>query len=172
MYETHRGKSDSSEVFATIAQGGNDEVESDAEGTEMQFTDESGKIFMLRPKKATKSRNKPGNAETSKQGSVTNSQGTPNGSRPPLVCIRCGDPGHFVKDCPRPYRPVLGPRFSSNVVKQQKLCIFPTIQQIPKLKILHVCRAKNHLIQSIAANPQKNSDFGGTVGWEGGLGRQ
>ena len=86
----------------------------------MQFADESGKLFLLRPKKALKSRNKPGSAETSKRGSVTNFQGAPNGSRPALVCIRCGGPVHFVKDCPHPYRPVLDPRFATNITKQQK----------------------------------------------------
>ena len=108
------------EVSNTTAREGDGGIESETDGTEMQFADESCKIFLLRPKKAAKSRNKPGNAETSKQGSATNFQGTPNGQRPALVCIRCCDPGHFVKDCPRPYRPVLDPRFATNITKQQK----------------------------------------------------
>ena len=124
MYETHRGKTDSSEVSNAITCEGDDGNESETEGAEMQFADESGEIFLLRPKKATKSRNKPGNAETSKQGSVTNFQGTPNGPRPALVCIRCGGPGHFVKDCPHPYRPVPDPRFATNITKQQKAAHF------------------------------------------------
>ena len=65
----------------------------------------------------SKSRNMPGNAESSKRGAVNNFQGTPNIPKSPLVCIRCGDPGHFVKDCPHPYRPVLDPKFSPNATK-------------------------------------------------------
>ena len=72
---------------------------------------------MLKPKKMSKSRNMPGNAESSKRGAVNNFQGTPNIPKSPLVCIRCGDPGHFVKDCPHPYRPVLDPKFSPNATK-------------------------------------------------------
>ena len=37
-----------------------------------------------------------------------------------MVCIRCGDPGHFVTDCPHPYRPVLDPRFPTNTNKATK----------------------------------------------------
>ena len=102
MYETHRGKTDSSEVYTVTNREGEVGVESDTEGAEMQFADDSGEIFLLRPKKAAKSRNKPGNAETSKQGSVSNFQGTPNGPKPALVCIRLGDPGHFAKEFPHP----------------------------------------------------------------------
>ena len=65
----------------------------------------------------SKSRNKPGDAESCKRGAVNNCQGTPNIPKSPLVCIRCGDPGHFVKDCPHPYRAVLGPRFSTTITK-------------------------------------------------------
>ena len=32
----------------------------------------------------------------------------------------CGDPGHLVKDCPQPYRVVLGPKFSPNYTNPAK----------------------------------------------------
>ena len=114
MYDAHRGQLGSSEVFAADANGGN---EGDSSGiAEIEFAEETG-AFLLKPKKAAKSRNKPGNAESSKRGLVNNAQGAPNVPKSPSVRIRCGDPGHFVKDCPQPYRPVLGPEFSPNTMK-------------------------------------------------------
>ena len=54
MYETHRGELDSSEVFAADLNAGNDNDSSDEE--EVEFTDDTGGILLLKPKKATKSR--------------------------------------------------------------------------------------------------------------------
>ena len=68
--------------------------------------------------KPTKSRNKPGQAETAKRGAVTNFQAIPNGVDRPRVCIRCGDPSQFARDCPHPYRAVLGPQFSTTFAKK------------------------------------------------------
>ena len=73
--------------------------------------------YLLKPKNPTKSRNKPGNAETAKRGAVANSQGAPNGVKPFRVCIRRGDPGHLLKDSPPPYRAVPDPKFPSNFTK-------------------------------------------------------
>ena len=92
-------------------------MDSDSEDM-IQVTDESGRIYWMEAKKPTKSRNKPGQAETAKRGSVANSQGFPNGAQRPRVCIRCGDPSRYVKDCPQPFRPALGPEFPSNFAKK------------------------------------------------------
>ena len=90
-----------------------EEGNSDTEwGDIIQFDDGAGGIFPTKPTKAAKSRNKPGQGETAKRGAVTNFQGTPKGVRKPMVCIRCGDPSHFVKDCPHHYRPALNIKFS------------------------------------------------------------
>ena len=91
------GEIDSPDEFnAWIKSDQEDEI-SDDDGTEQQFMDESGKILLLRPNKASESRNKPGNAETSKRGSVTYSQGTSNATKPGLVCILCGARGDSLK---------------------------------------------------------------------------
>ena len=118
MYETHKSKIDPSEVFTTgNTENGEEHSESEEEST-VQLTNEEGKVFLMKVKKAVKSRNKPGQAESSKRGSVTNFQGVPNGIQKPRVCIRCGDPSHFVRDCPHPYRAVLDPRFATTFVKK------------------------------------------------------
>ena len=57
MYEAHRGEIDSSGMFVTELARGNDCTSSETE--EIEFADEAGNVFLLKPKKATKSRNKP-----------------------------------------------------------------------------------------------------------------
>ena len=76
MYETHRGKTNASEVpheNHNPEDGGESETD---KGGAIQFADVGGGIFPIRPKKPTKSRDAPGQAETSKRGSENNRQGT------------------------------------------------------------------------------------------------
>ena len=118
MYGTHRSKNDASEVFlGQNAENSDGNSESEEEET-IKVTNGEEKVFLMGVKKATKSRNNPGQAETSKRGAIANFQWVPSGIQRPRVCIRCGDPSLFVKDCPRPYRAVMGPRFSTTFVKK------------------------------------------------------
>ena len=71
MYETHKSKPDSSEVFMAKNIESDEENSESEEGNTVQLTNEEGKVFLMKVKKATKSRNKPGQAESSKRGAVT-----------------------------------------------------------------------------------------------------
>ena len=54
MYETHRGKIDSHGAFVTDLDRAQEGASSETEASE--FVGESGNIFLLKPKKAAKSR--------------------------------------------------------------------------------------------------------------------
>ena len=123
MYETHRPKIDSTEVFAA-GHGQNpmqsthsdqttvDELESEEDWDDsMAVTMEDGSVFLMKPKKATKSRNAPGIHEAAKRGAVNTFRNVPN-QKGKGVCIRCGDPSHHWRECPHPFRERLDSRFS------------------------------------------------------------
>ena len=100
-----------------ITPGADDKSEPD-EDEMMLFADEGGGIFPTRPQNPTKSRNKPGQAETAKRGAAANFQCAPTTGNRPRARIRCGCPSHLAQDCPHPLRPILDPKFSTNFAKK------------------------------------------------------
>ena len=123
MYETHRPKIDSTEVFVTdhgqdtvqssyIDSNVADELESDDGWNEsMAVTMDDGSVFLMKPKKPTKARNAPGIHESARRGAVNTFRSIPN-QKGKGVCIRCGDPSHHWRECPHPFRERLDSRFS------------------------------------------------------------
>ena len=124
MYETHRPKIDTTEVYVannyppTESQGQDEtmhaeEYESEEDWQDsLEVTMEDGNVFLMKPKKPTKPRNAPGMHEAAKRGAVNAFRHIPNhkGQGPR---IRCGDPSHHWKECPHPFRGKLDSRFST-----------------------------------------------------------
>ena len=133
MYETHRPKTDTTEVFMTNTESqqinpegehvNNHESEeigdNDSWDDSMSVTLESGAVFLMKPKKPLKPRNAPGMNEAARRGAVNAFRDIPNqriqtkGGKG--GCLRCGDPSHHWKQCPHPFREKLDPRITAQV---------------------------------------------------------
>ena len=131
MYETHRPKVDTTEVFVEDSQttpGHADCTDSykcnqehaednDSWDDSVSVTLENGAVFLTKPKKPSKPRNAPGMNEAARRGAVNAFREVPNQrtSYGKGGCLRCGDPSHHWKECPHPFRERLGPRITAKV---------------------------------------------------------
>ena len=123
MFETHRHRPDPSEVFTTsenqaevtseTVSANNTEEEQEwceEEGkSEVEWVDENGEIYLMRPKRPTKARSTPGAAVAATQGAIQQFRYIPNSSpkgagEKGMACLRCKKTGHFRRQCPEPYR--------------------------------------------------------------------
>lgn len=71
----------------------------------MEWADESGEIYLLRPKRTVKARNAPGAAVNATQGAMQQFRSIPNShpkgkGKGEMSCLRCGQPGRFWRQCP------------------------------------------------------------------------
>ena len=69
----------------------------------------------MKPEKPNKPRSAPGMNEAAKRGAANTFRHIPNQSQKGKTggkggCLRCGDPSHHWKECPRPFRGKLDPR--------------------------------------------------------------
>ena len=139
MYETHRPKIDTAEVFVADSNPAlienhpenvnhdrcEEQDDNDSWGDSMSVTLESGAVFLMMPKKPNKPRNAPGMNEASRRGAVGTFRHIPNQNQNGHVkgkggCLRCGDPAHHWKECPHPFREKLDPRITAKVGYGQK----------------------------------------------------
>ena len=72
----------------------------------------NGEIFLLWPKGDGKSRNAHGETVSATRGPINKFRNIPNSRQKGdgekgMVCLRCGEPVHFWRQCPEPYRPNL-----------------------------------------------------------------
>ena len=121
MYETNRPITDHTDVYhlGQDADGecpGGDRESADNE-TSWEYTDESGQVFLMNPKKKSKGRNAPGAAEAARRGALANFRHYPNKNsyRPGKgkgkgPCLRCGDPIRWHRDWPLPWGETLDHR--------------------------------------------------------------
>ena len=114
MYETHRPITDHTDVYNLTSINEEENQPEEESEQEWEYTDEAGQVFLMKPKKKSKGKNAPGAAESARRGAVANFRQYPNakgkgkskgkGKGP---CLRCGDPNHWHRDCPLPWREVL-----------------------------------------------------------------
>ena len=120
MFETHRHRPDPSEVYhanepAVAGQeetDGDEQEEDDLEDPELERADESGEVFLLLPKGRPRhemhlellSLHPKGRLINSKEFQIAPPKGNGKGG---MVCLRCGKPGHFWRQCPDPFRQTL-----------------------------------------------------------------
>ena len=133
MYETHRTITDHTDVYhlgqetpEECPDGGN--ASGDNESS-WEYTDESGQVFLMKPKKKSKWRNAPGAAEEARRGALANFKGYPNKNsyrfgkgkgKGEGSCMRCGDPNHWHRDCPLPWKETLDSRLPQKGKQGQK----------------------------------------------------
>ena len=89
MCENHRRRPYTSEVFLAVEPDicaemqesiPDDNEEEDVEEAEIEWNEENGEVFLLRPKRATSARNAPGAAVASARGDINQFRGIHNGT--------------------------------------------------------------------------------------------
>ena len=164
-------------IFTNIyhaAEVGEEGQESEGEDEEWEYTDETGQIFLMRPKKKTKGKNAPGAAETARRGALANFRNYPNKhvsmkgkSKGKGPCLRCGDPNHWHRDCPLHWKESLDPRHtqkgrSKGKGKAQPILLAENIPTIPEENPIEVEGPNPHPTSEVVAeagNPLGEPEF-------------